>query len=85
MTAVVHTIIHSWMISRLGTRHIMVNTNKGHIASVRVFEKNGFKMIMTLDDCKVNPESKGGGMHGLHVLEWKMGTDDTASTEKVES
>lgn len=71
MTAAVHALIHGWMVPRMGVKHISVNMTKGNAPSVRVFEKNGFKLIGTTIDCKEMPEERGGGKYGLHVMEWR--------------
>jgi len=72
MTAAIKVMKDEWMIPKMGARKIVVDVMKGNVGSVRVFEKNGFKLTETIDDCKVMQESKGGGSYGLHVLEWKF-------------
>ena len=72
MTAAVRTVMHEWMIPRMGAQRVSVNTMKGNAASMRVFEKNGFKLVDTTTDCKEMPESKGGGKYGLYVMEWVL-------------
>lgn len=68
MTTAVKTLVEKWMIPRMGARKLQVTTRKGNIGSVRVFEKNGFVMTGTVENCMPVQESKGGGMDSIHVL-----------------
>ncbi|TFK41961.1 GNAT domain-containing protein [Crucibulum laeve] len=69
MTDAVGTLMHEWAIPRMGVRHIMVSACIGNEGSVKVFLKNGFKLIRTSED---HHEVKGKRV-GLHVLEWRAG------------
>ena len=69
MTDAVDTVLHDWAIPRMNVRHVMVAAFEGNEGSVRVFMKNGFKMIGTY---KEHYEVKGI-MRGLHWLEWIYG------------
>ncbi|KAH9486385.1 hypothetical protein JR316_0000449 [Psilocybe cubensis] len=69
MTEAVRTILHDWGVPRMGIRHVWVSTFTGNDGSVKVFMKNGFKLIYTCDEHK---EAKGK-MRGINVLEWKYG------------
>jgi len=70
MTVAIATIIQEWMVPRMKAKCIRVDPYLGNIASVRVFEKNGFscegttqKHILTL----------GGDTHnGQYVLCWRQ-------------
>ena len=42
MTAVIRAVVHDWAVPRMNARRICVSIVTGNIASVRVFEKNGF-------------------------------------------
>ena len=64
----VKTMLEKWVIPRMGAQKLQVTTRKGNIGSVRVFEKNGFRMIGTVEDCVPVQESKGGGKDSLHIL-----------------
>lgn len=55
----------------MNTKRIFGFAFKGNIGSVKVFEKNGFKLFDTVDDCVTIGESKGGGKMGMHCLEWR--------------
>jgi len=68
MTTAVKTLLERWMVPRMGVKKIQVSTRKGNIGSVRVFEKNGFVMIGTVENCMPVQESKGGGKDSIHVL-----------------
>ena len=71
MTAAVRTIMREWAIPRMNA-HIMQGTAyTGNIASVKVFLKNGFEETGYVEDCVTIAESKGGGVVGLHCLEWR--------------
>ncbi|KDQ63162.1 hypothetical protein JAAARDRAFT_29166 [Jaapia argillacea MUCL 33604] len=72
MTAAVRTIIQDWAIPRMNVHRIRVSTCKGNIGSVRVFEKNGFRLIETKEDfLTITAEGREGGPPiSLHSLEW---------------
>ena len=71
MSAVVKTLMQEWAIPRMNVRFMIVSAYIGNRASLRVFEKNGFSYVKDVQDVIQFPESKGGGMKGLHVLEWR--------------
>jgi len=66
MTAAVAALRSQWWIPRMGVCHIRAAAFKGNQASVRVFEKNGFGIITTVEDCI---EARGE-IFSIHVLEW---------------
>ena len=70
MSVAMRTIMHSWMIPRMRARQIRCEVYKGNLGSVRVFEKNGFKMVDTVPCPKLNPY--GVLRTGLHVLTWRQ-------------
>ncbi|KAH8119298.1 GNAT domain-containing protein [Phellopilus nigrolimitatus] len=70
MSAALRTIMLDWAIPRMNARRGLGLAFKGNAGSVKVFQKNGFEMIDTVEDCVVIPESKGGGVVGLHFLRW---------------
>ena len=72
MTAVIRALVHDWAVPRMNARHICVSIVAGNIASVRVFEKNGFKRLPDVHNVVQMPESKGGLLTGLHRLEWRL-------------
>jgi len=67
MTDAVGTVLHEWAIPRMGVRHMWVSTFTGNEGSVKVFLKNGFKLIGTYEQ---HAEIKGK-MRGLNLLEWR--------------
>lgn len=73
MTAVFKHLLDAWAIPHMNARHIKVEVYKDNIGSRKVFEKNGFVLLKTVDDCIDRAESKGGGKIGLSFLEWKYG------------
>jgi RimJ/RimL family protein N-acetyltransferase len=66
MSTAVATILREWAIPRMNVRRMRVNTIEGNVSSVKVFEKNGFRMKETVSECL---EATGKKL-GLHVLEW---------------
>ena len=67
MTDAVDTLLHEWAIPRMNVRHVMVAIFVGNEGNVKVFLRNGFKMINTIENYK----EIRGKMRGLHVMEWK--------------
>jgi len=70
MTAAIKTVME-WAVPNMGVRHIVVTADKRNNASVRVFEKNGYTHLETLENCKRHVESKGGQLYSLRVMEWR--------------
>ena len=69
MSAVVGTIINQWMVPHMNAHEIRTETIEGNAGSVRVFEKNGFKLLETVKVDRVGPGC--GRIERVHVLEWK--------------
>ena len=75
MSAAVDTVINQWMIPRMNAYKIRTAAIDGNIGSVRVFEKNGFKLLKTV---KVNQDGSGcGRVNGVHLLEWERRLDSS--------
>ena len=73
MSAAVGVVIRQWMVPHLNAHKIRVEAIEGNIGSVRVFEKNGMKLLGTV---KVEMEGAGcGRVEGMHVLEWERPTE----------
>ncbi|KIJ57095.1 hypothetical protein M422DRAFT_198478 [Sphaerobolus stellatus SS14] len=72
MTLAIKAVIEQWMVPRMGVKHISVTTFDNNIGSCRVFEKNGFLLKETIPNVRPIPEKKGGGMHGINILEWDL-------------
>ena len=69
MSAAVGTVISQWMIPHLNAHRIRTEALEGNIGSVRVFEKNGLKLLETV---KVERGEAGREqIVGMHVLEWE--------------
>ncbi|KAJ6548134.1 acyl-CoA N-acyltransferase [Mycena vulgaris] len=66
MTAVLRTVLDKWAIPRMRVRHMHISVFTGNSGSIRVFEKNGFVLVDTLENCI----EIRGEMRGLHVLDW---------------
>lgn len=67
MSAAVATLLRDWAIPKMNARRMTVCTFTENVASVRVFEKNGFKKLMNIEEWKVVK----GRMRGINILEWK--------------
>ena len=67
MSDAVDTVLHEWAIPRMKVRHMWVSAFTGNEGSVKVFLKNGFKLIKTHEDFF---EVKGK-RRGLHLMEWR--------------
>ncbi|KAF5312793.1 hypothetical protein D9619_002819 [Psilocybe cf. subviscida] len=67
MTDAVNTVLHEWCIPRMNVQRMWVSTFIGNVASVRVFEKNGFVLIKASEG---HVEIKGK-LRGLNILEWR--------------
>lgn len=69
MTAVIGTVINQWMVPHQNAHKIHPEVFEGNTGSVRVFEKNGFKLLETV---KVERSGPGcGRIEGIHLLEWE--------------
>ncbi|KAJ7157161.1 acyl-CoA N-acyltransferase [Mycena filopes] len=68
MSDVVKTVMQKWLIPRMGVRRMVVTTIEGNKGSVRVFEKNGFKMRGTTNRVL----DVRGTMRSVHVVEWRL-------------
>ncbi|KIP04988.1 hypothetical protein PHLGIDRAFT_92733 [Phlebiopsis gigantea 11061_1 CR5-6] len=69
MTAAFRTLMTEWYVPCMGVKAMRVEAFEGNIGSVKVFEKNGFKMVDTVPCPKLNPY--GVLRTGLHVLIWR--------------
>lgn len=70
MSAAVGVVINQWMVPHANAHKIRALTNQDNIGSVRVFEKNGFKLVGTVKVDRVRPGRERIG--GVHVLEWEQ-------------
>ncbi|KAF8203781.1 hypothetical protein BJ912DRAFT_941053 [Pholiota molesta] len=60
MTDAVQTVLYDWAIPRMKVRHMWVSAYTGNEGSVKVFLKNGFKIIKTIEnhaEWKYGPEN----------------------------
>lgn len=72
MSLAIGTLIEQWMKPRMRARIICANVWTGNYGSVKVFEKNGFVLEKTLENFTARPESKGGGLMGVHVMRRRL-------------
>lgn len=63
--------VMEWAVQMMNIRRIIVTAYAGNVASLRVFEKNGFTHLDTLVNCRKQAESKGGRTYSLAVMEWR--------------
>lgn len=68
MTDAVETMIHDWAIPRMKAQKIVCGAFTGNPASVRVFEKNGFKTKSIIEDAV----EVRGRKRGIHIMEWLL-------------
>ncbi|KAF8973492.1 acyl-CoA N-acyltransferase [Flammula alnicola] len=68
MTDAVDTLVHDWAVPRMGVRRILSSAFVGNHGSVKVFEKNGFTLVRTIENHSV----VRGKMRGMHVFEWEL-------------
>ena len=69
MTTALSTIMNRWLVPQMGVRLIRVEVFEGNVGSVRVFEKNGFKLEGTVPQRMVT--NSGVKVTGMHVLSWR--------------
>ncbi|TFK26696.1 acyl-CoA N-acyltransferase [Coprinopsis marcescibilis] len=72
MTDAVNTVLHDWAIPRMGVRRMLVFTFENNIGSVKVFLKNGFKLLYTAKEHM----TVRGRIRNVNVLEWKLVVDE---------
>lgn len=68
MTDAVNTVLHEWCIPRMNVKHMWVSAFMGNVGSVRVLEKNGFRLIKANE----NHVEVKGEFRGLNILEWRL-------------
>jgi RimJ/RimL family protein N-acetyltransferase len=66
MTDAVDTVIQDWAIPRMQVQKIVCGAFTGNPASVRVFEKNGFKTKSIIEGAV----EVRGRKRGIHIMEW---------------
>jgi RimJ/RimL family protein N-acetyltransferase len=69
MSAAVGAVINQWMVPHMNAHRIRTEAIESNIGSVRVFEKNGFKLLEVVKVDRVGPGF--GRVKGVHVLEWE--------------
>ncbi|OJK02148.1 hypothetical protein ASPACDRAFT_114832 [Aspergillus aculeatus ATCC 16872] len=71
MTLVLRTLIQDWGVPRMNTKRLMASAFVENVGSLRVFEKNDFEVLCTLEDWAPYPENRGGGWKSLTVVQWR--------------
>ncbi|KAF4211662.1 hypothetical protein CNMCM5878_002312 [Aspergillus fumigatiaffinis] len=83
MTAVIKAVIEEWAVPRMNARVIKASAYADNRASMRVFEKNGFRLEYELEDWAVVPLDRGGGVKSIVVLVWQeAGNESEAAIEE---
>jgi len=72
MSLAIKTLIHEWLIPKMGIKKMSVVTYDKNIGSARVFERNGFVLEKIVPDARQISEVKGGGTVGFQVLHWRL-------------
>ncbi|KLO16500.1 acyl-CoA N-acyltransferase [Schizopora paradoxa] len=70
MSAAIKAVM-DWAVPMMNVHHINVTANADNAASLRVFEKNGYTHLETIEDFGKQVESKGGRTYSLAVMEWR--------------
>ncbi|KAF7131209.1 hypothetical protein CNMCM5793_004259 [Aspergillus hiratsukae] len=81
MTAVIKAVIEEWAVPRMNARVIKASAYADNRASMRVFEKNGFRLEHELEDWAVVPRDRGGGVKSIVVLVWEGTADKSEVTD----
>ncbi|KAF8998501.1 acyl-CoA N-acyltransferase [Cyathus striatus] len=68
MSSVIETVIRKWAVPHMAAHHIRATAFHESEGSIRVLEKNGFRLTKTVNNCIVI----GGESRSLHVLEWHI-------------
>ncbi|PYI21628.1 hypothetical protein BO99DRAFT_379573 [Aspergillus violaceofuscus CBS 115571] len=71
MTSALRTLIQDWGVPRMNIKRLMASAFVENVGSVRVFEKNDFEVLCTLEDWEPYPENRGGGWKSLTVVKWR--------------
>ncbi|KAM0113586.1 hypothetical protein ACP6JB_000651 [Aspergillus fumigatus] len=82
MTAVIKAVIEEWAVPRMNARVIKASAYADNRASMRVFEKNGFRLEFELEDWAVVPLNRGGGVKSIVVLVWEAGNKSESASEE---
>ncbi|KAH1411840.1 hypothetical protein KXW91_000977 [Aspergillus fumigatus] len=82
MTAVIKAVIEEWAVPRMNARVIKASAYADNRASMRVFEKNGFRLEFELEDWAVVPLNRGGGVKSIVVLVWEAGSKSESASEE---
>jgi RimJ/RimL family protein N-acetyltransferase len=69
MTTVLQTLLGQWVIRRMGVRKMRLAVFKGNEGSVRMFKKNGFEIVESIEGAI----AVRGELRGVDVLEWSYG------------
>ncbi|GFF22558.1 putative ribosomal-protein-alanine acetyltransferase [Aspergillus udagawae] len=78
MTAVIKAVVEEWAVPRMNARVIKASAYADNRASMRVFEKNGFRLEYELEDWAVVPLDRGGGVKSIVVLVWEVAGNKSA-------
>lgn len=71
MTCAMQTIIYDWGVPYMNMRDLRASAFVDNIGSLKVFEKNGFEQVSTLENWAPVSESRGGGWRSIIVVRWR--------------
>jgi len=70
ISSAIHTLIHDWAVPKMGVRKIIVAVHMDNLASIRVFEKNGFVFKAMYMDTRDRPIEGGTEKVGIFLMQW---------------
>ncbi|KAJ5112620.1 hypothetical protein N7532_000665 [Penicillium argentinense] len=71
MTQAMRMVLQDWGVPRMNIKLLKAGAFVENIGSIKVFEKNNFKVVGTLKDWVSISESRGGGRRSLVLVKWK--------------
>ncbi|KAJ5908804.1 hypothetical protein N7495_001486 [Penicillium taxi] len=71
MTYAMRTLISNWGVPRMNIHDLRSSAFVENQGSLKVFEKNNFERICTLNDWSPVSESRGGGRRSIVVVRWR--------------
>lgn len=74
MSDALKTIMYDWAIPRMNARRIIASALRGNKGSVKVFQKNGFRVTALRE----NHTEARGKMWDLHILGWNFDDSKTS-------
>lgn len=79
MSDAIETILHDWVVPRMAVKKVVVSAFVDNRASIRTFEKNGFKSISVIPDRTLVVR---GRPKEFHTLVWNAPLRNILGLEK---